>query len=179
MIPDYDVVVIDEAHELAARVTQAATDELPPRRRRPGGAALATVRRGLPRPTTWPTRARPLRDAIGGARPGRFDRLPKQLARRPGAGARRRPRVPLGVPQVLRTPDEADAGRDPGAGVGAGDLHRPPSGWPPLREADVLWLAEGGDRFPPRLCVAPLQVWGAMRESCSRDKTGRAHLRRP
>src|SRR3712207_4380363 len=28
MIPDYDTVVIDEAHELTARVTQAATDEL-------------------------------------------------------------------------------------------------------------------------------------------------------
>ena len=28
MIPDYDAVVIDEAHELTARVTQAATDEL-------------------------------------------------------------------------------------------------------------------------------------------------------
>src|SRR4051794_15240598 len=28
MIPDYDVVVIDEAHEVVARVTQAATDEL-------------------------------------------------------------------------------------------------------------------------------------------------------
>ena len=28
MIPDYDVVVVDEAHELVARVTQAATDEL-------------------------------------------------------------------------------------------------------------------------------------------------------
>ena len=28
MIPDYDTVVIDEAHELVARVTQAATDEL-------------------------------------------------------------------------------------------------------------------------------------------------------
>ena len=28
MIPDYDVVVVDEAHEVVARVTQAATDEL-------------------------------------------------------------------------------------------------------------------------------------------------------
>ena len=28
MIPDYDAVVVDEAHELVARVTQAATDEL-------------------------------------------------------------------------------------------------------------------------------------------------------
>ena len=33
MIPDYDCVVIDEAHELTARVTQAATDELSRRRR--------------------------------------------------------------------------------------------------------------------------------------------------
>ena len=30
MIPEYDVVVVDEAHELVARVTQAATDELSP-----------------------------------------------------------------------------------------------------------------------------------------------------
>src|SRR3954451_7764654 len=30
MIPEYDAVVIDEAHELVARVTQAATDELTP-----------------------------------------------------------------------------------------------------------------------------------------------------
>jgi len=28
MIPDYDVVVVDEAHEVVSRVTQAATDEL-------------------------------------------------------------------------------------------------------------------------------------------------------
>ena len=28
MIPDYDVVVVDEAHELVSRITQAATDEL-------------------------------------------------------------------------------------------------------------------------------------------------------
>ena len=30
MIPEYDVVVVDEAHELSARVTQAATGELSP-----------------------------------------------------------------------------------------------------------------------------------------------------
>ena len=28
----------------------------------------------------------------------------------------------------------------------------------------MLWLTEGGDRIPPRLCVAPLQVWGPMRD---------------
>ena len=43
MIPDYDVVVIDEAHELTARVTQAATDEL----------AAADVERAAKRSQRW------------------------------------------------------------------------------------------------------------------------------
>ena len=38
-------------------------------------------------------------------------------------------------------------------------------------DADVLWLTEGGDRLPPRLCVAPLQVWGPMRDKLLSDKT--------
>ena len=38
-------------------------------------------------------------------------------------------------------------------------------------DADVLWLSEGGDRIPPRLCVAPLQVWGQMRDKLLADKT--------
>ena len=38
-------------------------------------------------------------------------------------------------------------------------------------ESDVLWLAEGSDRFPPRLCVAPLEVWGPMRDKLLTDKT--------
>ena len=36
---------------------------------------------------------------------------------------------------------------------------------------DVLWLSEGGDRIPPRLCVAPLQVWSQMRDKLLSDKT--------
>jgi ATP-dependent DNA helicase DinG len=38
-------------------------------------------------------------------------------------------------------------------------------------EADVLWLSEGTDRIPPRLCVAPLEVWGPMRDKLLTDKT--------
>jgi ATP-dependent DNA helicase DinG len=38
-------------------------------------------------------------------------------------------------------------------------------------EHDVLWLNEGGDRSPPRLCVAPLEVWGPMRDKLLTDKT--------
>ena len=39
----------------------------------------------------------------------------------------------------------------------------------------MLWLSEGGSgaqsRIPPRLCVAPLQVWGPMRDKLLTDKT--------
>ncbi len=38
-------------------------------------------------------------------------------------------------------------------------------------DSDVLWLSEGGDRIPPRLCVAPLQVWGQMRDKLLGEKT--------
>ena len=38
-------------------------------------------------------------------------------------------------------------------------------------DSDVLWLAEGTERMPPRLCVAPLQVWGPMRDKLLAEKT--------
>ena len=38
-------------------------------------------------------------------------------------------------------------------------------------QADVLWLGEARDRFPARLHVAPLQVWGPMRDKLLTDKT--------
>ena len=46
MLPSYDAVVVDEAHELVTRVTQAATDELTAGRRRACRAPLAAPRRG-------------------------------------------------------------------------------------------------------------------------------------
>ena len=79
MIPDYDVVVIDEAHELVARVTQAATDEL----------FAADVERAARRSQRHvegeqaddlADASEVLRAAIGEADPGRFDTIPQQLA---------------------------------------------------------------------------------------------------
>ena len=41
-------------------------------------------------------------------------------------------------------------------------------------ESDVLWVTEGGSvgqgQRPPHLCVAPLQVWGPMRDKLLTDK---------
>src|SRR5689334_21379755 len=83
MIPDYDAVVIDEAHEVVARVTQAATDEL----------LAADVDRAARRARRWvegekeSSPADDLADAgdalsaaIGECEPGRLDVVPEALA---------------------------------------------------------------------------------------------------
>ena len=78
MIPDYDAVVIDEAHELTARVTQAATDEL----------AVNDIERASRRSQRWVEdesasalgeAADALAEAIEATTPGRIERLDDQL----------------------------------------------------------------------------------------------------
>ena len=176
MIPDYDVVVVDEAHEVVSRVTQAATDEL----------FAAEVDRASRRARRWVTEgekesspADDLADAgdalgaaIGDCEPGRFDTVPEALADalvlvRDAARA-----------CLSAFPKEGDAGQ--GGEVDAGrtqargavqDVFVTTERMAARSEADVLWLTEGGDRLPPRLCVAPLEVWGPMREKLLGDKT--------
>src|SRR4051794_24145295 len=79
MIPEYDVVVVDEAHELTARVTQAATDEL----------TVSEVDRAARRAQRHVegTEADDLADSADALRmaldetgPGRIDRLPADLS---------------------------------------------------------------------------------------------------
>ena len=168
MIPDYSNVVIDEAHELTARVTQAATDEL----------AANDVERAAKRSQRWVdgTEADDLSDA-GGAladamaacSPGRFDLVPEALA---DALALVRDAARACLSAYPRESDgsDADAGRTQARGLvqeAFVTAERMAAG----SEADVLWLAEGGERSPTRLCVAPLQVWGPMRDKLLADKT--------
>ena len=76
MIPDYDTVVIDEAHELTARVTQAATDEL----------GVSDIERAARRAMRWTDGdgdpAGDLEDAAAAARRG--DRGDAARPHRPG-----------------------------------------------------------------------------------------------
>src|SRR3954466_9834104 len=83
MIPDYDVVVIDEAHEVVARVTQAATDEL----LAADGDRAARRSRRYVRSDDDSSAADDLADAgdalgaaIAQCPPGRFDDVPGMLA---------------------------------------------------------------------------------------------------
>ena len=172
MIPDYDTVVIDEAHELTARVTQAATDEL----------AAPDIERAARRSARWTADADgdpsgDLEDAAGqlaeafeAIAPGRIDAISTQLADalvlvRDAARA-----CLSAYPRESGGESEGDAGRTQSKGMVQEvfvNAERMAAG----SQADVLWLGEARERFPARLHVAPLQVWGPMRDKLLTDKT--------
>lgn len=168
MIPDYDVVVIDEAHELTARVTQAATDEL----------SAPDVERAARRSQRYvegtgaddlADAGDALRAATGDAEPGRFDSVPTDLADALEL-VRDAARACLSAYPKGAEGLDGDAGRTQAKGA-VQEVFVTAERMAAHAEADVLWLAEGGDRIPPRLCVAPLQVWGPMRDRLLTDKT--------
>ncbi|MGZ5401340.1 MAG: ATP-dependent DNA helicase, partial [Nocardioides sp.] len=174
MIPDYDAVVIDEAHELTARVTQAATDEL----------AVSDVDRAARRSQRHieGEQADELSDAgdvlaqaYAELEPGRFDDVPDQLADalvlvRDAARA-----CLSAYPREGGAEDSSpDAGRQQAKGS-VQEIFATADRMAARSDADVLWLSEGNptgpNRQPRRLHVAPLQVWGPMREKLLADKT--------
>jgi ATP-dependent DNA helicase DinG len=171
MIPDYDVVVIDEAHELTARVTQAATDELSV------GDVERTARRSQrhidgSEADDLADAADALRAAIDTAQPGRLDTVPADLgdalvlvrdAARALVGA---------FPKELAGADGVpDAGGTQAKGW-AQELFKTAERMTAGSEQDVLWIAEREQRRGGSvLCVAPLDVAGPMRERLLADKT--------
>jgi ATP-dependent DNA helicase DinG len=166
MIPDYDVVVIDEAHELTARVTQAATDELwaseieraarRSARHAEGGEADDLADAG-----------EALRAAVAETEPGRLESLPADLA---DALQLVRDAARACVSAFPRGSDDEDAGLKQ-AKASVQEVFATAERMAAHSEHDVLWRTEGTDRLPPRLCVAPLQVWGPLRDRLLAEKT--------
>ncbi|GAB3862395.1 ATP-dependent DNA helicase [Nocardioides maradonensis] len=168
MLPEYDAVIVDEAHELVARVTQASTAEL----------WAAEVDRAAKRAVKHvegeaahdlSDAADTLRAALGETDAGRIETLPEELA---DALALVRDAARACISAFPR----AEAGSDPDAGLaqakaGVQDVFGITERMAAASEADVLWLAEGTDRIPPRLCIAPLQVWGQLRDKLLAEKT--------
>ena len=166
MIPEYDTVVIDEAHELVARVTQAATDELSV------SEVDRTARRaarhvGGSEADDLADASEALRDAIEGAPPGRLDAVPTDLADalvlvRDAARA-----LVSGFPK--------DTGDDAGVTQAKGwaqELFKTAERMTAGSEYDVLWVAEREQRRGGNhLCIAPLEVAGPMREKLLAEKT--------
>jgi ATP-dependent DNA helicase DinG len=168
MIPDYDVVVIDEAHELTTRVTQAATDEL-------WAAEVERAARRSQRHVDGPEAdnladaSDALRAAISEASPGRFDRIPEELSDALVL-VRDAARAVISAYPKGDAADDADAGRAQAKGA-VQEVFATADRMAADLESDVLWMSEGTERMPPRLCVAPLQVWGPMRDKLLSDKT--------
>ena len=170
MIPDYDVVVVDEAHELVARITQAATDEL----------FAADVDRAAKRSQRHVDGSEAddladagdaLRAAINDLEPGRIDTLPDALGDalasvRTGARAclSAYPKGDQGGSQA-----DGDAGLNQAKGM-VQEVFVTAERMAAHAESDVLWVTEGAEHRPPHLCVAPLQVWGPMRDKLLTDK---------
>ncbi|MSY83704.1 MAG: ATP-dependent DNA helicase [Actinobacteria bacterium] len=173
MIPEYDAVVIDEAHELVARVTQAATDELtaPDVERAARRARKHVQAEGASNPADDLADAgESLRDALSRTAAGRIDVLTEELGDalqlvRDAARA-----CISGFPREKPGEGDADPGRQQAKGS-VQDVFAVAERMAADLESDVLWLSEGTERMAPRLCVAPLQVWGQMRSKLLSDKT--------
>ncbi|WP_408898295.1 ATP-dependent DNA helicase [Nocardioides sp. R1-1] len=168
MIPEYDAVVIDEAHELAARVTQAATDEL----------WAAEVERAARRSIRHvegdeaeelADAADALRAAITDAPAGRFETVPEALADALVL-VRDAARACAGAFPKAEAGSEPDAAMTQAKGM-VQEVFATAERMAANSEADVLWRTEGTDRIPPTLCIAPLQVWGQMRDKLLADNT--------
>ncbi|HET6652179.1 MAG TPA: ATP-dependent DNA helicase [Nocardioides sp.] len=175
MIPEYDVVVIDEAHELTARVTQAATDELSvPEILRAARRSQKHVSSGAGSGSEADDLADAgdaLRDAFEGCEEGRLDSLPTELADalvlvRDAARA-----LLSAFPKEQSGQGEVDPGRTQARGW-VQEIFKNVERMAAGLESDVLWLSRrdrqrGGDV----LCVAPLQVWGQLRAKLLAEKT--------
>src|SRR4051812_33284688 len=166
MIPEYDTVVIDEAHELVARVSQAATDEL----------SVSEVDRTARRASRHVDGSEAddladagdaLRDAIDATPPGRIDAIPQELADALALVRDAARALVSAFPKELG--DDAVSTQAKGW---AQELFKTSERMAANADADVLWVAERDrQRGGNQLCVAPLQVFGTMRDKLLTDKT--------
>jgi ATP-dependent DNA helicase DinG len=172
MIPAYDVAVIDEAHELVSRVTQAATDELSlPEIDRTSRRAQRHVE-GTEADDLGDA-GEALRAAIEATPPGRVDHLSEQLGDalvlvRDAARA-----LVSAFPKDPSTgPGQAPDAASTQAKGWAQELFKTAERMAAGSDKDVLWVSERDrNRGGNHLCVAPLEVAGPMREKLLAEKT--------
>ncbi len=175
MIPDYDTVVIDEAHELVSRVTQAATDELTvgdvERAGRRAGRYVEDSSGASSSADDLLDAGEALSSAIGGCAPGRIDVVPEDLGDALEL-VRDAARACLSAfPKETPGSDaDGDAAKTQAKGL-VQDVFTTAERMAAGLDSDVLWLNQARERIPDRLCVAPLQVSGPMRDKLLSDKT--------
>ena len=183
MIPDYDVVVVDEAHELVTRVTQAATDELfaadvdraakrspaprrgqrgrRPRRRRRRAAGRRSTSSSRAGSTSCPTRSATRWSRCATARAPASRPIPRATAASAATATPGSTQAKGAVQEVFATAERMAA----------------------HAESDVLWVTEaassGPSQRPPHLVRrAPAGLGADARQAAHRQARG-LHQRHP
>lgn len=167
VLPEYDVVVIDEAHDLVNRVTQAATDELSP-----GDVSRAARRAqrhidGL-QADDLAEAGEELDAALFEVDLGRFEELPARLADAL-ASVRDSARSLI---SALPNPGSSDDAALTQVKAAVQDVFDVAARMAATSERDVLWASErDGLRGSRHLSVAPLDVAGPLRDRLLAEKT--------
>ena len=166
MLPEYDAVVVDEAHELAARVTQAATSELDPAsvERAARRAAVHSAARSSDDLTDA---ADALAAALALTDEGRIELPEEQLADALGL-VRDAARACLSDFPREKSEGDADAARLQ-AKAAVEEVRLVAERMAGLRETEVLWKTE--TRGGPQLRIAPIDVSLSLRDKLFGEKT--------
>jgi len=163
VLPEHDVVVVDEAHELVDRVTGVATDELTPGMVE---RAATRARRIADDPAALADAAAALQAALDEVPDGRLVGLPEALA---AALAQVRDAA-RGVLSDLARAKGADEGARKVAQAAVSAVFDTAARLAEHATSDVGWVARD-QRGAPALRVAPLAVNGLLREKLFADRT--------
>lgn len=169
VLPQHEVLIIDEAHELVSRVTGAATGELTP------GQVNRAVRRAAKlvnekAADQLQTAAESFERLMELALPGRLEELPEDLGYCLMAlrDAARTVISALGTTRDKSVQDEDAVRKQALASVE--NVHAVAERIANGSEYDVVWY-ERHDRFGASLRVAPLSVSGLLREKLFADRS--------
>lgn len=167
VLPDHDIVVIDEAHELAARVTGAASAEL--------SHQLVSRAARRARPFCDGGEADPLEDAadglnhaLDGLAAGRLDELSSAIAEAVAVVRDSARAASSAFPRSVNESDREAPLRAAKAGVD--QVHNVAERIAEMSPNDVVWIAER-EQYGPQLQVAPLSVAGLLRNRVLADRT--------
>ncbi|MFF8386215.1 ATP-dependent DNA helicase [Streptomyces kanasensis] len=169
VVPQHDVLIVDEAHELVSRVTGVATGELTP------GQVNRAVRRAAKlvdekAADQLQTAAEGFEKLMELALPGRLQELPEDLAYALMAlrDAARAVITAIGNTRDRSVQDEDAVRKQALAAVE--NVHAVAERIANGSEYDVVWY-ERHDRFGASLRVAPLSVSGLLREKLFADRS--------
>ncbi|GAA3658708.1 ATP-dependent DNA helicase [Nonomuraea antimicrobica] len=178
VLPEHEVVVVDEAHELVDRVTSVVTGELSE------ASVLLAVRRvgrliDQPIADQLMEAGEDLKALLAAAPPGRIDELPQVLGLTLQLVRDTAWRCISAMGSRNADKDDPDkAGQRKAAFTALDEVHdtavRMLDAYGHDSESDraeVVWLDAGTDRRPPALRVAPLSVSGMLRDKLFGERT--------